>query len=256
MAAEFPSRVPVPVRRALEVASAVAHDRLLEEHRLCALELLERAKQELPTDRIVEMYLRLHHLDEADALLLQQRLLLAAGRHRRVNQVVIGGGDEQPGGLLEAPRGLLSSVRRRLRGRVHAELRLWVELQTGRTEMRLLRIHAEEALGFVRALDGILTSGSAVELYQRRLKVRSSLREVLYLMVLEQLGAGTAEFSGAPASVQEPFAVERGSRGGTTGDRAAERPLIAAVRTRRPRRDGSSGPAAADGSGGVAAAVG
>ncbi|HUF12679.1 MAG TPA: hypothetical protein VMN78_06250 [Longimicrobiales bacterium] len=234
MAAEFPSRVPVPVRHALEVASAVAHDRLLEEHRLCALELLERAKQELPTDRIVEMYLRLHHLDEADAVLLQQRLLLTAGRHRRLNEVFIGAdGDEQSGGLLETPRGLLSSVRRRLRGRVHAELRHWVELHTGRTEMRLLRIHAEQALGFVRALDGILTSGSAVELYQRRLKVRSSLCEVLYLMVLERLSAPeVAVVSDAPA---------------------AERPLIAAVRSHRTRRDGSARPSAGDGSGGEAA---
>lgn len=204
--ADFPSRVPKPIRRTLEVAIAVARDRVLDEHQRCALELVERAREDISVERIIDIYLRLHHLDEEDGKALSQRLLVGLGRDPRLKDsfAELDEEAERSRGILETPREMLGQVRRRLRGRVNAELREWIELHTGRTEMQLLRVHADHAVGFVHTLDGVLTSASAVELYQTRLKVRSALTEALYLMVLERLSRGQKGPTARPKETPKP----------------------------------------------------
>jgi|GEM_PF-1493293 len=210
-------QAPKAVRHALELATAVARERALEVHEKAALELIAQVGDQIPHDRIMPIYARLHHLDAEDAAALNQRLLVVLGEDLRPQEPFADTEEEaDPANpVIEAPRELLSRVLRRVRGRVNPELRTWIELHTGRTEMQVLRTHAEHAVGFARSLEGSQSPSSAVELYAKRLKVRHELGEVLYLMVLELL-MQPAPPAAAPQPQPRPADAprERGSQRG------------------------------------------
>ena len=165
------------VQERLRIAAAVAAERVLDEHVRSTLELVEEAGDRAPVDRLLRAYIRLHHLGDGDGRQLRDRVLAALGREDGGERV----------GALEAPRSPVQRLRHRFRGRVHNDLREWVERQTARVELSVVDLHVEHALGFVRILDGHHSVTGALEMYDGMLSLRSTIAEMVRLKALKSL---------------------------------------------------------------------
>lgn len=205
-----PPRAPESVRRQLDLAAAVARERVLDAHLRLLLELVERAREEVPPPRALEIYVRLHRIAPGDALILSHRLLVALGRRigqERLDIAPPADGKEPP---WDSPSSLLGRLRKRLRGRVNPELRRWVELHTGRAEIALLEVHVENALRVIEILEPMDSYAAAVELYAGLLHVPPPQVETLYFLVLDRLSRPARRpEKGEPATPHEKRPVSR-----------------------------------------------
>jgi hypothetical protein len=189
MSQSKPSRkLPPAKRRELQVAAAVAREAVLELHLNRALRLIELADQRVSAVRILSIYLRLQGLVGATAEVLANRVLAALGQRGRKGltpSLFVEGEDEsEPNG-----RSFWRVVRDRLRGRVHDDLRRWVELHTGATQVAILDAHVRHALGFVRELAETHTIENACAVYCDLAEVPANLGLPLYMFVLDRLAA-------------------------------------------------------------------
>jgi hypothetical protein len=176
-------------RSELEIAAAVAREGILQLHMTAALRLIEIASDRVSAVRILGIYLRLHGFNGAEASILANRVLAHIGQ-RAARGAVIGSpviveGDEPE--IQQDAVSLLRAVRERLRGRIHHELRRWVELHTGATQLALLDTHVRHAERFVRELAETHSVSAATQVYIEMVGVGPALREVLYLGVLDKL---------------------------------------------------------------------
>jgi hypothetical protein len=172
-------------RAELEIAAAVARERLVTAHVEQALSLIEGAGDRLSPQRALAIYARLHRLGAQEAKLITNRTLAILGE--RVARSPLGGGGEAGEPPADSPRSLLQQIRHRLRGRTQHELRRWVELHTGRAEVALLEVHVDNALRFVNVLGPERSVAEAVEEYTATIGVRPTLTEVVYYFVLDRL---------------------------------------------------------------------
>lgn len=168
--------VPQEVQERLRMAAAVAAERVIDEHVRSALELVDEAADRAPLERLLAAYMRLHHLGDGEARQLRDRVLASLGRDGQGDRV----------GALEEPRSPFERLRRRLRGRVHLDLRDWVERQSARVELTVVDLHVEQALGFVRIMEGNPV-GHALDEYVRKLGLRPAVAEFVRLKVLKKL---------------------------------------------------------------------
>lgn len=176
-------------RSELEIAAAVAREGILQLHVTAALRLIEIASEQVSAVRILGIYLRLHGFGGADASILANRVLAQIGqraaRGLSTGTPVITEGDEPE--IEQDAVSLLRAVRERLRGRIHHELRRWVELHTGQTQLALLDAHVRYAERFVRDLAETHSRSAATQVYVEMVGVGPALREVLYFGVLDKL---------------------------------------------------------------------
>lgn len=196
------SAIPAAIRPRLQMAGALARERLLDVHFRYAIELIDHASDDVEPARALSIYKRLHGLQGIDASALSHKVFVALGR--RAPQGSTESSSEET--TLENPRSILSVIRRRLRGRVNTELREWVEYHTGRAETELLWVHVENALQYVDLLDSVLSPAEAVTLYADELNVPASRTETIYYLALAHRSASTvlpmpAEEPGQPASI-------------------------------------------------------
>lgn len=158
----------------LQLAAAVAAESVLAEHIRYALEVVQEGSDRAPVDRLVAAYARLHHLSEDEHRKLREGILVALGRD-----------PHGPGkGRLQQPRSLFRRIGRRLRGRVHYELRDWVQRHTARVELAVLDIHVEHALRFARIVREHQPPQSAANLYSEVMRLRPTIAEMVRLKVL------------------------------------------------------------------------
>src|SRR5690606_25787495 len=94
-----------------------------------------------PLERLLAAYARLHHLTDADARRVREKVLATLGRDPRTAGRVA---------EFEAPRSPFRRVRNRLRGRVAIDLREWVEQHTARVELTIVDLHVGHAVDFLR----------------------------------------------------------------------------------------------------------
>jgi hypothetical protein len=177
-------KLAAPLRRALDVAAAIATEEVLAAHVGQVLELIELADTRVAPQRVADIYLRLHALEDPTAMVIRTRVLADLGQRTRtgtVPEVAVEDDTE------ESPRGPFRGLRERFRGRVHHDLRRWMELQTGRSEVMLLDIHVRNALVFVRTLAPEVPIHEAVAIYREQVGAREQLGEVLYWLVLSRL---------------------------------------------------------------------
>lgn len=182
-----PRQPAAPIRRKLDVACAVATEELLEAHSAHIMELIGLADGRVAPERMIDIYLRLQGIGQPHAMVVRTRVLAALGQRTRSAPE----GAARSGPVEEIapppPRGIFSLLRERFRGRVHTELRRWVELHTGRAAMALLDIHVRNALAFVDVMGAEAPLHQGVETYCEMLGVADSFRDVLYWMVLERI---------------------------------------------------------------------
>jgi hypothetical protein len=178
-------------RRRVELAIAVAQERLLNTHVDHALDLIELVGDQVPFDDALDIYHRLLRISEDEARIITTRALATLGEHddepkswpERMAEADLAAHSEAPSGSL------LQNLRQRLRGRINEDLRRWIELEAARTEVALIDAHVANALHFVGLLDGELPFTEATELYLEALEVRDSIAEVVYYITLARLNA-------------------------------------------------------------------
>ncbi len=178
-------KFPAPLRRALDVAAAIATEEVLAAHVAQVLELVQLADQRVPAPRVAEIYLRMHGLEDPAATVVRTRFLAELGQRERLAPA-----PEAPvliEGPPDRPTGPFRWMRERFRGRVHNDLRRWTILHNGRSEVLILDIHVRNALIYVQTLAPDVPVHEAVAIYREKVGVRDQLGEVLYWFVLSRL---------------------------------------------------------------------
>lgn len=199
------------MRRRVELAIAVAQERLLSTHVDHALRLIQLVGDQVPLENALGIYTRLLRLSDDEARVITTRALAIIGEQTRDES-------DMPEPLtLEPPepeevettgRSFLRNMRQRLRGRVKDDLRRWVELAAARTEVALLNTHVENACNFVELLEKEQAPTEAVELYLDALEVRESVAEVTYYLALARIAEEELPDAGrGPRRTPEPAAV-------------------------------------------------
>lgn len=171
-------RVPRDVLERMRMAAAVASASVLDEHVRSATELVRHGSDRVALERLLAIYGRLQRLDDSDHRTVAERTLAFLGRDP---ESALGAG-----GLAE-PRSLFVRVRNRLRGRVHLDLREWIDYHTAHVELRVLEIHAEHALGFVRLAREHVRPVHALALYIEMMTLQDPAAALLRLRVLASL---------------------------------------------------------------------
>lgn len=181
--------LPDAMRRRVELAVAVAQERLLAAHVDYVLRLIRLVGEQVPFESALNIYTRLLRLSEDESRSITTRALAIIGERANeteawpelVTQAEVDQAQEK------GSRSFVRQIRQRLRGRVNDDLRRWVELAAARTEVAVLGTHVENALAFVELLEKDLPFTEAVELYLEALDVRDSIAEVAYYMALARL---------------------------------------------------------------------
>ncbi len=200
-------------RKRVELAVAVAQEKLLSTHVEHALDLIALVNEEVSFTDALEIYSRLLRLDEDEAHNLSSRALAILGEKAESGHdwaEIVEPPDPGPEPEEGNGRSLFGHLRARLRGRVNEGLRHRVELIAARTEVALIHTHVENALQFADFLGDELEDRKAVELYLDALDVRESVAEVTYYLALSRIaddvlpahGSGLAaarEGAGLPA---------------------------------------------------------
>jgi hypothetical protein len=203
------------VSRDLDVAVAVAREEVLETHATQLLELIELSHDRVAAERITEIYVRLHRMDDPEAAVVRNRTLAALGLRSREHAtappaaLIVPPVSEllAPENGAESPKGPFRFLRERFRGRVHNELRRWIELHTGRAEMIILEVHVNNALRFVKILAEHAPIQDAVQLYREMIGARESVGQIMYWRVLERLSETDLPEIRVPSAVSAPAAV-------------------------------------------------
>ena len=211
-----PRKVPLAKRRELEVAAAVAREEVMQFHVASALQLVELAAARVSATRMVDIYLRLQGITGSHAELVLYGVLATLGQSdkdaARASLYV-----ENEEAQQHDATSLLRVLRGRLRGRVHHDLRRWVELANGTTQVRLLEIHVRHAKRFTRDIAESHNTADACALYSQMAGVPESLRDILYAFVLDriagdELPAHTNGNAASPARVAMFSRKERSKR--------------------------------------------
>jgi hypothetical protein len=187
----FSNDLSEPMRRRVELAIAVAQERLLGTHVDHALRLIQLVGSKVPFENALGIYTRMLRLSEDEARVITTRALAIIGE-RVVDTGSASaewekGRGEAPVEGEETQRTFLRGMRQRLRGRVNDDLRSWVELSAARTEVAILNTHVENAMNFVELLDKEQLPAESVELYLDALEVRESVAEVTYYLALSRI---------------------------------------------------------------------
>jgi hypothetical protein len=179
-----------PMRRRVELAIAVAQERLLSTHVDHALRLIQLLGDQVRFENALGIYTRLLRLTDDEARVITTRTLAILGEQVVDPQAAADWSDAavEPAYVDDGTRRtFISNMRQRLRGRVKDDLRRWVELSAARTEVAILNTHVENAHNFVELLEKEQPASESVELYLDALEVRESIAEVVYYLVLARI---------------------------------------------------------------------
>lgn len=186
------------VRRAeVEIAAATAREAVVRLHVERALELVDLAAGRVGPLRMLEIYLRLLGLGGPGGDAVANRVLAAMGERGAA------GPPPQPEDAGD-DASVWRVLRRRLRGRVHEELRHAVELHTGVTQKAILELHVRHARAFLERIADRRWFGEACALYAEMAAVPAAVRPLLYPLVLADMaedgGGGSMRYT-TPAAL-------------------------------------------------------
>jgi hypothetical protein len=188
-------RVSAEKRRELQVAAAVARETLLQTHVKQALELIGLAANRVSVIRMLSIYVRVNTLPHVDADLVTTRVLALLGedRYNGERPLIYVEGEASAAETLP----LFGIVRDRLRGRSLDDLRRWVELHTGTTQVALLDMYVAHALRFVEILKDTHSIAAALRVYTEMVAVPKTVNDVLYIFVLDRLAVAGLPVTGS-----------------------------------------------------------
>jgi hypothetical protein len=226
------------VQRQIDLTTAVCQEKLLATHVRHALAMVDLVSDSLPFDDALDIYVRILRLNAEQARNVGSRALAELGRRSGLPadelDVVVpaelspqngADEDESGGGEGGSPDGradaVFSRLRRRLQGRVHADLRQRINLAAARTEDELFRTHVDNALLFARALQEEMPPADAVDLYLDTMVLPEGLGDVVYNRALRlladdvlppvpEIGGSRAAASRTGQSASEPSSTATG----------------------------------------------
>jgi hypothetical protein len=177
-------RLPVDMRRRLELAEAAAIEARSDTHARQALDLVAVLAPRMPFDEAVERYIEVMGLAGDEAEIVHTRTLVALGdagvgdelsreRHRENRRL---------NWRYATPLGAVRFVRRQMRR--SAEEDLWLELSAARAEEAITRTHIRHALVFVDILEDFAPPPRTVALYLDQLAVPSTRARAVYQRTL------------------------------------------------------------------------
>src|SRR3954470_22409406 len=189
------------MQRQTDLATAVAQEKLLDTHVRHVLALVELVNGQLPFDAALDIYARILRLNPEQARNVGSRAFADLGRRsgvERNEEVTLleddaadredagrpSGGD---GGRFELG---FSRVRRRIRGRVHDELRHRINLAAARAEDDLFEQHVANVLDFARSLQAEVPLHEAVDLYLETMSVPEGVSDVVFNRALRHVADG------------------------------------------------------------------
>jgi len=174
-------------RRRVELAIAVAQERLLNTHVEHALELIELVGERVPFDDALAIYNRLLRISAEDERIITTRTLAILGERNDDEKSWPDRMAEVDAATYGEKNSFLGNLRMRMKGRINDELREWIELEAARTEVAILHTHVANAVQFVEILEQEMSLTEATELYLEALEVRDSIAEVVYYITLARI---------------------------------------------------------------------
>ncbi len=177
------------VRRRLDLAIAVAQERLLGTHVRYALDLIELVRGRVDLTSALDIYVRMLGLDDDDARVVTTQAMARIGEREEETAPSsppqpAGTGAEGDG---RQHRSFIAAIRDRLRGRENDDLRTLVDLHRARTEVALLETHVDNAMSFVDVARAEMAVDEAAEMYIESLAVREAIAPVVYYITLDRL---------------------------------------------------------------------
>jgi hypothetical protein len=178
-------------RKRVELAVAVAQEKLLAAHVDHALDLIALVDDDVSFGDALEIYTRLMRLDEDESQNVSTRALAILGKKAEQTGTLPAPATPREEEVVEADeegsRSLFGQLRNRLRGRVKDDLRRRIEFIAARTEVALIHTHVDNAIHFSEFLQGEVEERESVELYLDALDVRESIAEVTYYLALSRI---------------------------------------------------------------------
>lgn len=181
--------IPTEVDERLRMAAAVAAEQVLDMHVAAALELVDYGADRVPVERLLDTYVRLHSLDLSQEWRVRERVVAALGREL---------GEDVTAPRLTGSPSLLRRLARRLRGRVHHDLRDWVEVHGARLALALIDLHVRHAVTFVRILGEHGSTSDAIRYYKHALRLPATSAELVRLRVIMAMAAPAAPTPAGP----------------------------------------------------------
>jgi hypothetical protein len=192
------------MQRQIDLATAMAQEKLLDTHVRHVLALVDLVSPQLPFDAALDIYARILRLNPEQARNVGSRAFAELGRRtgveRGADEVTLleddaadreDAADARPepgeGGRFEQ---VFSRVRRRIRGRVHDDLRHRINLAAARAEDDLFERHVANALEFARTLAAEVPLHEAVDLYLEILSVPEGVSDVVFNRALRRVADG------------------------------------------------------------------
>jgi hypothetical protein len=186
----FSNGLSKSARKRVELAVAVAQDKLNSEHVDHALDLVGFVDDDVSFIDALGIYTRLMRLSPEDAQNVRTRALATLGQQvSEEGEWPLGAEPESQEEDAPSGRSWFRQITNRMRGRENEELRRRIELVAARAEVALLWTHVDNALDFAAFLDEEedIDDQKAVELYLDSLGVRDSIAEVTYYLALAKL---------------------------------------------------------------------
>lgn len=192
------------MQRQVDLATAVAQEKLLDTHVRHVLALVQLVSDQIPFDAALDIYARILRLNPEQARNVGSRAFAELGRRGLVTGPASGGDgegvtlleddaadreDARRGGPAEGGRfeQVFSRVRRRIRGRVHDDLRHRINLAAARAEDDLFERHVANGLEFARALQAEVPLHEAVDLYLEIMGVPEGVSDVVFNRALRRV---------------------------------------------------------------------
>ncbi|MFL5538793.1 MAG: hypothetical protein ACJ8J0_07350 [Longimicrobiaceae bacterium] len=192
------------MQRQIDLATAMAQEKLLDTHVRHVLALVDLVSPQLPFDAALDIYARILRLNPEQARNVGSRAFAELGRRtgveRGADEVTLledDAADREEAGAAPAEPGeggrfeqVFSRVRRRIRGRVHDDLRHRINLAAARAEDDLFERHVSNALEFARTLAAEVPLHEAVDLYLEIMSVPEGVSDVVFNRALRRVADG------------------------------------------------------------------
>lgn len=208
------------MQRQIDLATAVAQEKLLATHVRHVIALVDLVSDELPFDAALDIYARILRLNPEQARNVGSRAFAELGGRghfaeaqpapgpleddaadREEAAAARAGGAGESGGRFDA---VFSRVRRRIRGRVQDQLRQRINLAAARAEDALFERHVSNALEFSRALAPEVPLHEAVDLYLEIMAVPEGVSDVVFNRALKSVADRELPPLGAEVAPETP----------------------------------------------------
>lgn len=182
------------LQRQIDLTTAVCQERLLASHVRHVLAFVELVSPDVQFDSALDIYARILRLSPEQARNVGSRALAALGRQRGMPDTGVdpeielmeddAADREDAHAALGDNSGrfdaIFGRVRRRIRGRVHDQLRDRINLAAARAEDSLFNTHVDNALIFSRALADEVPLHEAVDLYLEIMVIPEGVSDVIF----------------------------------------------------------------------------